>query len=113
MHQKQTKKWYTQKKENKCVNILKHCKKWLSMLMLQNKTKNHNPNYPQTPDHPYRILVIWCSGYRYCLMLWIMIVLLLIKFIYMSRIQMNQISLFHKKHENCCLENLKDSKALK
>ena len=24
--------------------------------------KEHNPNWPQIPDHPYRILIIGCSG---------------------------------------------------
>ena len=23
---------------------------------------NHNPNWPYIPDHPYRILIIGCSG---------------------------------------------------
>ena len=25
-------------------------------------TKEHNPNYPQILDHPYRILIIWGPG---------------------------------------------------
>ena len=25
--------------------------------MLQKNTKEHNPNWPQIPDHPYRILI--------------------------------------------------------
>ena len=25
-------------------------------------TKEHNPNWPQTPDHPHRILIIGGSG---------------------------------------------------
>ena len=24
--------------------------------------KEHNPSWPQTPDHPYRILIIGASG---------------------------------------------------
>ena len=24
--------------------------------------RNHNPNWPYSPDHPYRILIIDCSG---------------------------------------------------
>ena len=24
--------------------------------------KKHNPNWPYLPDHPYRILIIRCSG---------------------------------------------------
>ena len=26
--------------------------------MLQEKTKEHNPNWPEIPDNPYRILII-------------------------------------------------------
>ena len=31
-------------------------------MMLQKKTKEHNPNWPQIFDHPYRILIIGGSG---------------------------------------------------
>ena len=24
--------------------------------------RNHNPNWPYSPDHPYRILIFDCSG---------------------------------------------------
>ena len=27
-------------------------------MMLQEKTKEHNPNWPEIPDSPYRILII-------------------------------------------------------
>ena len=30
--------------------------------MLQEKTKEFNPNWPHNPDHPYRILIIDFSG---------------------------------------------------
>ena len=30
--------------------------------MLQRNVKEHNPNWPQIPDHPYRILIIQGSG---------------------------------------------------
>ena len=30
---------------------------------LQNENKKHNPKWPYIPDHPYRILIIWGSGY--------------------------------------------------
>ena len=30
--------------------------------MLQNKTKERNLNWPQIPDHPYRMLITGCSG---------------------------------------------------
>ena len=26
------------------------------------KRKKHSPNWPQIPDHPYRILIIGCSA---------------------------------------------------
>ena len=31
-------------------------------MMLQKKTKEHNPNWPEIPDHPYGILIIAGSG---------------------------------------------------
>ena len=30
--------------------------------VIKKGTKGHNPNWPQIPDHPYRILIIWGSG---------------------------------------------------
>ena len=33
-------------------------------MMLQKKAKCYNPNWPQIPDHPYRILIIASSGTR-------------------------------------------------
>ena len=33
------------------------------MIILQNKTEEHNPNWPQIFDHPYRILVLGGSGF--------------------------------------------------
>ena len=32
--------------------------------VLKEETKEHNPNQPQIPDHPYRILMIGGSGSR-------------------------------------------------
>ena len=32
-------------------------------MMLQKKTKEHNPNWPQIPDYSYRILIIGVYGY--------------------------------------------------
>ena len=33
------------------------------MIILQNrKIKEHNPNWPEIPDHPYRILIIRSSA---------------------------------------------------
>ena len=30
--------------------------------VIKEKTKEHNPNCPQVPDHPYRILIIGGPG---------------------------------------------------
>ena len=30
--------------------------------VIRKETKEHTPNWPQIPDHPYRILIIRCSG---------------------------------------------------
>ena len=30
--------------------------------VVKEKIKEHNLNWPQIPDHPYRILIIWGSG---------------------------------------------------
>ena len=60
------------------------------------KENRHDPNWPQIPDHPYRILIIEGSGSRKTnallnLIKKMMIMLvLLIKSIYMLKIQMNQ-----------------------
>ena len=32
--------------------------------VLKGETKEHNPNWLQIPDHPYRILIIRGSGAR-------------------------------------------------
>ena len=32
------------------------------MIILQKKTKEHNPKWPEIPDHPYQILIICDSG---------------------------------------------------
>ena len=31
-------------------------------MMLQKNIKQHNPNWAQIPDHPYKILIIGGSG---------------------------------------------------
>ena len=60
------------------------------------KENRHDPNWPQIPDHPYRILIIEGSGSRKTnallnLIKKMMIMLvLLIKSIYMLKIQMKQ-----------------------
>ena len=51
------------KEEIKCNNILKRCKKRLTLMMLQKKKiKVYNANWPQSPNHPYRLLTIKVSG---------------------------------------------------
>ena len=30
------------------------------MINFDDVIKEHNPNWPQSPDHPYRILITWC-----------------------------------------------------
>ena len=53
----------SEKEEIKCNNIIKQYKKWLILMMLQNKIKlKKNPNWPQIPDHPYIILILGGSG---------------------------------------------------
>ena len=52
--------------------------------------KEHNPNLPQIPDHPYRILIIEGSGSGKTNSLFNLINQQLIKFIYMLKIQMKQ-----------------------
>ena len=53
----------SEKEEIKCNNIIKWCKKLLTLMMLQKKNiKEHKPNWPQIPDHSYRILIIEGSG---------------------------------------------------
>ena len=32
------------------------------MITFQKETKEHNPNWPETPNHPYWILIIEGSG---------------------------------------------------
>ena len=52
--------------------------------------KEHNPNLLQTPDHPYRILIIEGSESGKTNSLFNLINQQLIKFIYMLKIQMKQ-----------------------
>ena len=48
---------------NKCNNIIKQHKKIINFDDNTKKhIKEHNPNRPQIPDHPYRILIIGGSG---------------------------------------------------
>ena len=70
------------KKEGiKYNDIIRQYKKWLTLMMLKKKTlKGHNPNWPQIPDHPYRILMIGVSESGKTNSLWN------VKFIYMPQI---------------------------
>ena len=46
------------KEEIKCNNIIKPYKKMINFDdVIKEETKEHNPNWPQIPDHPYRILI--------------------------------------------------------
>ena len=53
----------SEKEEIRCNNIGKRDKKWLPLMMFTKKNiKENNPNWPQIPHHPYRILIIGDSG---------------------------------------------------
>ena len=47
------------KEEIKCNNIIKQC---LTLIVLKKKIIEHNPNWPEIPDHPFRILITGGSG---------------------------------------------------
>ena len=51
------------KKEIKCSNIIKWYNQWLILMVLQKKTKEHNPNSSQIPDHSQKMLIIGGSGW--------------------------------------------------
>ena len=51
------------KEETECKNITKQRKNSLTLMMLQKKNiKLDNADWPQIPDHPYRILITGGSG---------------------------------------------------
>ena len=53
----------SEKEEIEYNNIIKQCKKWLTLIMLQkNPIKKHNPNWPQIPDLPHILVIIGGSG---------------------------------------------------
>ena len=59
----------------------------------QTVEKNHNSNWPYIPDHPYRILIIGGSGSGKTNVLLNLIKIngqILTKFIYTSKIHLNQ-----------------------
>ena len=41
------------KEEIKCNNIIKQYKKMINFDVVKENLKEHNPNWPQIPDHPY------------------------------------------------------------
>ena len=55
--------------------------------VIKEETKEHNPNWPKTPDHQYRILIVEGSVSGKTNLLFNLI---LIKFTYMLKIHMNQ-----------------------
>ena len=53
----------SEKEEIKCSNIIKQYKKIInSDDVTKENIKEHNPNWPEIPDHSYRILIIGGSG---------------------------------------------------
>ena len=46
------------KKEINCNNTIKRYKSDKLLWCHRRRTKEHNPNWSQSPDHPYRILII-------------------------------------------------------
>ena len=52
----------SENEEIKCNNIMKTIQKMIKFDdVLNEKSKEHNPNWPQIPDHLYSILIIWGS----------------------------------------------------
>ena len=53
------------KKKRMNLQYYETIQKSLTLMMLQkeNNLKEHNPNWPQILDHPYRILIIGGSGF--------------------------------------------------
>ena len=50
------------KEEIKCNNITKQEKNVWIWLYYKRSTKEHNPNWPEIPNHPFRILIVGDSG---------------------------------------------------
>ena len=51
------------KEEIKCSNTINQPQKMINFDdVVKENIKEHNRNWPQTPDHPYRILIIGSSG---------------------------------------------------
>ena len=55
--------YYVKKEKIKQLSIIKTFPECLTLIMLQMKTKKkHNPEWSETPDHPYQILIIGGSA---------------------------------------------------
>ena len=54
----------SEKEEIKCNCIIKQYKMNNFDDVTKKNIKEHNPNWPQIYDHPYRILIIGGSGYE-------------------------------------------------
>ena len=53
----------SEKEEIECNNKIKQFKKMINLAdVTKENIKEHNPNWPQIPDHPCRILIIGGSG---------------------------------------------------
>ena len=53
----------SEKEETECNNKIKQLKKMINLAdVTKENIKGHNPNWPQIPDHPCRILIIGGSG---------------------------------------------------
>ena len=52
-----------EREEIQCYNVIKRYKKMVNFDdVTKENIKEHNPNWPQISYHPYRILIISCSG---------------------------------------------------
>ena len=78
--------------------------KWLILIIILIKTKQHNLKWPYIPDYPYRILIIGGSGPRKTNALLNLIsnhlnifdeIYYLIKYIYKQKINMKKVSIFN------------------
>ena len=78
--------------------------KWLILIIILIKIKQHNLKWPYIPDYPYRILIIGGSGSRKTNALLNLIsnqlnifdkIYYLIKYIYMQKINMKKVSIFN------------------
>ena len=83
------------------------------MILKKKNIKEHNPNWSQILDHPYRLLIIRCYGSgktnSFFNLIWYVTNKILIKFIYMFKIPMkqniNQLSINNRKSKG--LKHLK------